>query len=221
MKDSILVDQTGRACLADFGLLRIASDGTKMTTSDSFLRGGTYRWMSPELFYPEKFGLKDSRQTRQSDCYALGMVVYEVLSGREPFFRHHKYTAIAKILEGERPGRPGGEEGVWFADDLWSTLERCWEASPSGRPSVEDVLQCLEHVSMSWTPPFHTAAGSPTTNLLAGNSESSTEESAEENKVPRPSEVISPQPPQEPPLKGDPNENNIYRSGSQIFSSPS
>ena len=44
----------------------------------SFTVGGTPRWMSPELLYPGKFGVKDFRPTTQSDCYALGMVVYEV-----------------------------------------------------------------------------------------------------------------------------------------------
>ena len=37
--------------------------------------------MSPELLDPERFGIpesEDTRPTRQSDCYALGMVVYEV-----------------------------------------------------------------------------------------------------------------------------------------------
>ena len=37
--------------------------------------------MSPELLYPERFGIPESegdRPTRQSDCYALGMVIYEV-----------------------------------------------------------------------------------------------------------------------------------------------
>ena len=34
--------------------------------------------MSPELLDPDKFGANDSRPTTQSDCYALGMVVYEV-----------------------------------------------------------------------------------------------------------------------------------------------
>ena len=47
----------------------------------SFTPGGTTRWMSPELLYPEKFGGSDGRPTKQSDCYALGMVVYEVLTG--------------------------------------------------------------------------------------------------------------------------------------------
>ena len=46
----------------------------------SFTAGGTYRWMSPELLDPDRFGVSQAegdRPTRQSDCYALGMVIYE------------------------------------------------------------------------------------------------------------------------------------------------
>jgi len=38
---------------------------------------GTFRWMSPELLDPPRFG-SNGRPTRESDCYALGMVIYEV-----------------------------------------------------------------------------------------------------------------------------------------------
>jgi hypothetical protein len=47
----------------------------------SFTAGGTRRWMSPELLNPEMFGIPQSegdRPTSQSDCHALGMVIYEV-----------------------------------------------------------------------------------------------------------------------------------------------
>ena len=44
----------------------------------SFTPGGTTRWMSPELLNPEMFKKSDDWPTKQSDCYALGMVVYEV-----------------------------------------------------------------------------------------------------------------------------------------------
>lgn len=37
--------------------------------------------MSPELLDPERFGGGD-RPTKQSDCYALGMVIYEVSASR-------------------------------------------------------------------------------------------------------------------------------------------
>jgi hypothetical protein len=44
--------------------------------------------MSPELLDPELFGipeLEGDRPTRQSDCYALGMVIYEVCVCVSPF----------------------------------------------------------------------------------------------------------------------------------------
>ena len=47
----------------------------------SFTAGGTCRWMSPELLDPEMFGVplsEGDRPTKRSDCYALGMVIYEV-----------------------------------------------------------------------------------------------------------------------------------------------
>ena len=34
--------------------------------------------MSPELLDPERFGVKGDRPTKESDCYAFGMVIYEV-----------------------------------------------------------------------------------------------------------------------------------------------
>ena len=39
--------------------------------------GGTLCWMSPERLDPPHFGT-NGRPTRESDCYALGMVIYEV-----------------------------------------------------------------------------------------------------------------------------------------------
>jgi len=44
-------------------------------TTASF--GGTTHWMSPELLDSTRFG-SNGHPTRESDCYALGMVVYEV-----------------------------------------------------------------------------------------------------------------------------------------------
>ena len=105
--------------------------------------------MSPELFAPEKFGLVHSRQTERSDCYAFGMVIYEVLSGELPFFSDVDILVIAKVLEGVRPERPQGLEGMWFTDDIWNVLEHCWKPVPGNRPSVPEVLRSLK----SWTPP--------------------------------------------------------------------
>ena len=91
MKANILINKDRQACIADFGLSTITGVAThagasraSLISSDtlmSFTGGGTRRWMSPELLDPERFEIpesEDNRPTRQSDCYALGMVIYEV-----------------------------------------------------------------------------------------------------------------------------------------------
>ena len=140
-KTNILIDNDGHARLSDFGLIRITSEEPTIT---SIIGATTAQWMSPELLVPDKFDLKESRPTEASDCYALGMVIYEVLSGQTPFAQYPTLTVVWKVLEGERPKRPQGEEGVWFTDDIWGILERCWEPQPGDRISAETVLLDLE-----------------------------------------------------------------------------
>jgi len=149
VKANILIDQTGTARLADFGLLTIISDHTGHMSSSTGTQGGTARWMSPELIDPQGFGLEKSRPTERSDCYALGMVIFETISGYPPFHQHTLHaTVFMKVLTGQRPPREVG-----FTDDLWKMLGLCWAPQPTNRPSIEDVLLLLEGVSHSSEPP--------------------------------------------------------------------
>ena len=50
---------------------------TVLLTETNVSSGGTLCWMSPELLDPPRFS-SDGRPTRESDRYALGMVIYEV-----------------------------------------------------------------------------------------------------------------------------------------------
>jgi len=149
--------------------------------------------MSPELLDPE---VEDHRRTVYSDCYALGMVIYEVLSERTPFYQFYQCSNMAiswKILKGARPGRPEGAEGGWFTDDVWEVLGRCWASRPRDRPSVEDILQYLEKVSRSWTPALvpPMAAGS----LTQEYSDITILEGSNVRATLPPSEVVLHQPP--------------------------
>lgn len=145
-KANILINKHGHACLADFGLTAIAPDPAFSSTSSS-KAAGTTRWMSPERLDPTQFSVKDSGPTKESDCYALGMVVLEVLSGDVPFTRDcNELMVMQKVLEGEHPARPQGVGGAWFTDDLWEMLQVYWSPKPKDRPAVETVLECLMQI---------------------------------------------------------------------------
>ena len=146
---NIMIDQNGEACLADFGLLTFVSDPSNSKSLSSVTNAGTTRWMSPELLYPEQFGFKQSRPTKESDCYALGMVILEVLSEEPPFMGDKEFIVMRKVIEGQRPERPEREE---FTDKLWTVMEQCWLPLSVDRPTVEAVLECLGQVSTNCQP---------------------------------------------------------------------
>lgn len=123
--------------------------------------------MSPELLDTETQG---NRRTKYSDRYALGMVIYEVLSGHAPFYQYANWTIPVKVAKGDRPERPQGAEGAWFTDGVWEVLGCCWITQPKDRPSVEQILQCMNQASRTWTRPslsqvtVSPSTESPTTN---------------------------------------------------------
>ena len=134
-----MIDKNNNARLADFGLLTIISDPASGLCSSSNGQAGTIRWMSPELLFPSKFGSEKSHPTRLSDCYALGMVIYQTISGNIPFHEDTDAIVLVKLMEGKRPPR-----GVLLSEGLWKLLGSCWAAHPDNRPSINDVLRHLK-----------------------------------------------------------------------------
>ena len=78
--------------------------------------------MSPELLHPELFGFADSRLTKESDCYALGMVILEVLTGQVPFACYEGYVVMRKVVDGERPERPKGRGSQMIYGGHWNCV---------------------------------------------------------------------------------------------------
>lgn len=139
---NILIDDDSHAKIAGFDLITMASEKPTMTPPPPV--DGEIPWMSPELLFPERFGLKRPNPTKKSDCYALGMVIYEVLSGETPFFPCREAEVVRMVLNGERPSRPQGGEGKLFSDEIWQVLELCWEQRPEDRLSAKGILLGLE-----------------------------------------------------------------------------
>jgi serine/threonine protein kinase len=89
---NIMVDEDRVVRLMDFGLAKFISDDAAVTADGRLV--GTFRYMSPEQILGEKL---DSR----ADLYSLGVILYELLSGRAPFDAKTPYELWQKVLETE------------------------------------------------------------------------------------------------------------------------
>jgi len=111
----------------------------------------TLFYVAPELLYPEKFGLRACRVSKQADIYALGMVIYEVLTGRPPFGaekrRHPK--VMQRVMEGKRPSEPENAEDIGFGGGTWELTQQCWHHDRKKRPTVEKISKHFEHVTIT------------------------------------------------------------------------
>lgn len=89
-----------RVCIAGFSVSTIARVGQNAPDPSSlptFTSGGSLRWMSPELLDPSRLEDRDPRPTKESDCFALGMVIYEVRVG--PLIpRLQLFTTLAGVI---------------------------------------------------------------------------------------------------------------------------
>ena len=115
--------------------------------------GGTTPYMAPELMHPVKFGLNQSRLSREGDIYAIGMVVYEIVTGVRPFGLENfgGPEMVCVVLDGMRPAKPENAEAIGFGGGVWDLVERCWNEDRTQRPGSGDVRQRLT-VAASWSP---------------------------------------------------------------------
>lgn len=94
---NVLMDRLGRPILSDFGIAKLlANSGQQLTRTGTSV--GTPDYMSPEQ-------CKGEAVDARSDIYALGVMLFEALTGRTPFLGE-SYPALAHSHIYEMPPRP-------------------------------------------------------------------------------------------------------------------
>ena len=123
---NILLDETGRPKLADFGIAR-ALDVQGVTRTGFYL--GTALYSAPEQ-------LRGGEVTPKSDVYSLGATLYQTATGRTPFSGTPMEVATRQVSE--YPISPGAYNPE-LGGDLGALIMDCLEKDPARRPSAETL----------------------------------------------------------------------------------
>jgi eukaryotic-like serine/threonine-protein kinase len=100
---NILVTREEMAKLLDFGIARILKSTPWLDTGEHTVTG--MQMMTPEYASPEQ--MRGEAVTAASDQYSLGVLLYELLTGRRPYqLRHKLLHEVARLIIEEPPTRP-------------------------------------------------------------------------------------------------------------------
>jgi len=144
---NVMVTPDGLVKILDFGLAKTLGpprpaagmDTTELTGTRDGVVVGTPHYMSPEQC------VGDTADQR-SDQFALGIVLYEMLSGQRPFDGRTPPAVIGAILS--EPAIPIRKRRTDVPPDLERVIARCLSKAPEDRfPSTGDVLAALQEHS--------------------------------------------------------------------------
>lgn len=118
---NIMLNKKGEVMILDFGLAAIAHQ-----LSGAEVRNGTPAYMAPEQ-------LKGTEVTAKSDLYALGLVLFEIYTGKRPY----SAKSMQELIELQEAARPDSVTSL--ATDVDPAVERvirrCLDPDPARRPA--------------------------------------------------------------------------------------
>jgi len=137
--------------LGDFCFVRVAA----VSVGSSSEERGTPSFIAPELLLPTKFGLEKRVLSKEADVYALGMTIYQVLSGKRPFLPRRKARIMCAVISGERPAKPENAEEIGMTEVLWDLLKECWREDRTMRPNIPNTQRRLCDIAGERGPLVH------------------------------------------------------------------
>lgn len=121
--DNILLDKEGHALLADFGIVKLTEGDSRLTATGGLI--GTPAYMAPEQ------GAGQTDISGSADIYSLGVVTYEMLTGRQPYTADTPVQIVIKHMTEPIPNPRTLVKDL--PDGLETVIERALAKNPSTR----------------------------------------------------------------------------------------
>ena len=142
---NIMIDERGRVKVLDFGIAKLTNhagiESNVVTSPLQTAQGvviGTAQYMSPEQAAGE-------RVDNRSDLFSLGIVLYEMITGRNPFAAPTMGETFARIREAQAP--PPSSLRPQTPRELDRIVKRCLDKDRHQRyQSARDIVLDLEHI---------------------------------------------------------------------------
>jgi len=153
---NVLMDTSGRAVLSDFGIAKVLATSAVVTRSGAGV--GTPEYMSPEQ-------CRGTTVDARTDIYALGVMLYEMLTGHTPF-EADNYTALAHSHIYE-PVPPPSRYNPRISPAVQAVIMKALEKDPSERfQHANDMAATFEMAAAAQAPirtitARHAAAAAP------------------------------------------------------------
>ena len=139
--NNILLNNEGVVKVMDFGLAKVVQEqGSQVTVTQT--AAGTLYYMSPEQ-------VKASKEIdKRTDIYSLGMTIYEMLTGRNPFEKSEsEYSIQKRIVEGKIPSPKTYNQNI--PNQLLKFILKAIEKDPDKRfqniTEMEEALSKIEY----------------------------------------------------------------------------
>ncbi len=141
--ENIFITRTQTAKLMDFGLAR-AADAPHLTEEGMIV--GTFSYLAPELIQGQPASV-------QSDLYALGVMLYELVANRPPFIGDNLTAVISQHLYA--PVVPPSTYNAAVTSELDALIVHLLNKRPEDRPaSTADVLRSLDLIESTEAMPI-------------------------------------------------------------------
>ncbi|CAI2174618.1 2055_t:CDS:1 [Funneliformis geosporum] len=134
---NILCDNEYDVIISDLGISKFSTE----SLDNENMYYGIIPYIAPEIFQGQKY----KKYTKASDIYSFGMIMWELMVGRSPFWdRDYDTSLIIDICDHNRPPIVTNAPEGYI-----KLMQDCWDSDPNKRPTISDIWKLIDKIILN------------------------------------------------------------------------